>query len=318
MAEATAWISRKFAVPQRSDELDAGKILLGYLNGPQNLFPLRNFIGGKTYGKVKLTPESPITAQNALVPEWADRILRLISDLKITQARLAERLGVSPATVSRWIQGKHEPTSEGYVSLGNLAPRRDAIYFWERAGMDVANLPDAGLNKAASSIRMNLDEFSVIAGKRVSNDLTSAASAVVIPLLRASAYGDRIPPRENVSLAEVEVEDLLLAPLAWCPNPEQMIGMHLEGDSMVPAIPAGSILFVDTAVTDRGQLDKKIVVVSHRDLGFKVARLQRLDGTDLLISANHRYMPLDVSNASKWKIFGHVLWWVSRDPGTTS
>ena len=249
------------------------------------------------------------------MPEWAERILRLISDLKITQARLAERLGVSPATVSRWIQGKHEPTAEGYVSLGNLAPRRDAVYFWERAGMDIANLPDASLNRAASSLRVNLDELNVVSNKHVSKELTGAPGAVAIPLLRASAYGDRVPPHENVSLAEVEVEELLLAPLAWCANPDHMIGMHLEGDSMVPAIPAGSILFVDTAVTDREQLDKKIVVVSHRDLGFKVARLQRLEGADLLISANHRYMPLDVSNASKWKVFGEVLWWVSRDHG---
>ena len=256
-----------------------------------------------------------MTAQTTLVPEWADRILRLIADLKITQARLAERLGVSPATVSRWIQGKHEPTAEGYVALGNLAPRRDAVYFWERAGMDVANLPDANLNRAASSLRVNLDELNVVSGKRVSKDSPGAAGAVAIPLLRASAYGDQVPPRENVSLAEVEVEELMLAPLAWCPNPEHMIGMHLEGDSMAPAIPSGAILFVDTAVTDREQLDKKLVVISHRDLGFKVARLHRLEGTDLLVSANHRYMPLDVSNASKWKVFGEVLWWVSRDAG---
>jgi transcriptional regulator with XRE-family HTH domain len=252
------------------------------------------------------------------VPEWADRILRLISDLKITQARLSERLGVSPATVSRWIQGKHEPTAEGYVALGNLAPRPDAVYFWERAGMDIANLPDASLNRAASSLRVNLDELNVVAGKRVSKELAGSASAVAIPLLHASAYGDPIPPGENVSLAEVEVEELILAPLAWCPNPEHMIGMHLEGDSMLPVVPPGSILFVDTAATDRDQLDKKLVVVSHRDLGFKVARLQRLEGTDLLISANHRYLPLDVSNASKWKVFGAVLWWVSRDAGNVA
>lgn len=262
-----------------------------------------------------MKPESSTTIQNPLIPEWADRILRLIADLKITQARLAERLGVSPATVSRWIQGKHEPTAEGYVALGNLAPRRDAVYFWERAGMDIANLPDASLNKAASSLRLSLDEFNLVPGKRVSKQLTDAASVVAIPLLRAAAYGDQVPPHENVSLAEVEVEELLLAPLGWCPNPENMIGMHLQGDSMAPAIPPGSILFVDTAVTDREQLDKKIVVVSHRDLGFKVARLQRLENSDLLISANHRYMPLDVSNASKWKMFGQVLWWVSRDAG---
>jgi transcriptional regulator with XRE-family HTH domain len=262
-----------------------------------------------------LNLESPNTAQNPTVPDWAERILRLLGDLKITQARLAERLGVSAATVSRWIQGKHEPTAEGYVALGNLAPRPDAIYFWERAGMEIANLPDGGLNRAATSLRVHLDDLRVVGGERVSERLPGAAGTVAIPLLRASAYGDSVPPRENVSLAEVEVEELVLAPLAWCANPEHMIGMHLEGDSMVPAIPPGSILFVDTAVTDRERLDKKIVVVSHRDLGFKVARLQRLEAADLLVSANHRYMPLDVSNASKWKVFGEVLWWVSRDAG---
>ena len=45
------------------------------------------------------------------VPEWSERILRLVEELKLTQAGLAERLGVSPATVSRWIQGKIEPTA---------------------------------------------------------------------------------------------------------------------------------------------------------------------------------------------------------------
>jgi hypothetical protein len=54
-------------------------------------------------------------------------------------------------------------------------------------------------------------------------------------------------------------------------------------------------------------------VVSHRDLGFKIARFQRIGGSDLLVSANHRVAPLDVSNAAKWKVFGEVLWWISRD-----
>lgn len=261
--------------------------------------------------------DSPIAAQSPQAPEWASRILRLIAELKLTQAALAERLGVSPATVSRWIQGKHEPTAEGYIALGNLAPRQDAVYFWERAGMEVANLTDGNVHKVISSLRVNLEDLNVVAGARVSQNLPGAG-AVAIPLLAASAYGDRVPPQENVSLSEVEVQEMLLAPLGWCPNPDHMVGMHLEGDSMVPAIAPGSILFVDTAATDRDQLDKKIVVVSHRDLGFKVARLQRLQGTDLLVSANSRYMPLDVTNAAKWKIFGHVLWWISRDPGTVA
>jgi transcriptional regulator with XRE-family HTH domain len=246
-------------------------------------------------------------------PEWSNRIRRLLVDLKLTQARLAERLGVSPPTVSRWIQGRHEPTAESYIALGNLAGRPDGVYFWERAGMNTSGLQDASFLRAISSLRVSLRDFQLIAGKKVSRHLAGKGNAVAIPLLNVTAYGDRIPPKENISLSQVEVEDVLLAPLSWCPHPENMISMHLEGDSMYPLIPPDSIIFVDTARTDREGLNKRLTVVAHRDLGFKVARFQRLTGFDLLVSANHKYVPLDVSNASKWKIFGEVLWWVSRD-----
>ena len=82
---------------------------------------------------------------------------------------------------------------------------------------------------------------------------------------------------------------------------------------MQPVIPADSVIAVDTAVTERAELNKKLVVFSHRDLGFKVARLQRLPSSDILISANHNCLPVDVSNASKWKAIGAVVWWVTRD-----
>jgi transcriptional regulator with XRE-family HTH domain len=245
--------------------------------------------------------------------EWAERIRRLLGDLKLSQAGLAERLGVSPPTVSRWLQGRHEPTAESYVALGNLAHPPDGVYFWERAGMDTSGLLDASFLKALSSLRVSLQDFRLVATKKLSRHLAGKGNAVAIPLLNVTAYGDRIPPHENVSLSQVEVEDVLLAPLDWCPHPENMIAMHLAGDSMVPAISPGSILFVDTAMKDRERLHLRITVVAHRDLGFKVARFQRLAGSDLLVSANYKYPPVDVSNASKWKIFGEALWWVSRD-----
>jgi len=242
--------------------------------------------------------------------EWSDRIKRLLRDLKMTQSALADRLGVSPATVSRWIQGKHEPTAETYVALGNLARPGEGAYFWERAGMDVSGLPEAGLRRVLGSLRARLQDFKIVAGK-TSRPLEG--NAVAIPLLNVTAYGDRIAPKETVVLSQAEVEDILLAPLDWCPHPDNVIGMHLSGDSMVPVIAPESIVFVDTAETDRERLHQRLAVVSHRDLGFKVARLQRVAGADLLVSANHRYPPLDVSNASKWKVFGEVLWWISRD-----
>jgi phage repressor protein C with HTH and peptisase S24 domain len=245
--------------------------------------------------------------------EWSERLRLLLKELSLTQAGLAERLGVSPATVSRWLAGKNEPTAETYVALGNLAGRPEGTYFWERAGIDTSELPDPSLRQTLSSIRTTLDDFKLITSKKVSQHLAGRGNAVAIPLMSVTAFGDRVPPHENVRLSQAKVEDVLLAPLSWCPHPENMLSMHLAGDSMYPTIPSGSIVFVDTAVTDRDQLNEKLVVVAHRDFGFKVARLQRLAGSDLLVSANQRYLPLDVSNATRWKLFGQVLWWVTKD-----
>jgi phage repressor protein C with HTH and peptisase S24 domain len=266
---------------------------------------------------MKLVAERPETLLMVEVEpttrEWSDRIRRLLNELKLTQAGLADRLGVSPATVSRWLAGKNEPTAETYVALGNLAGRPEGAYFWERAGIDTSELPDASLRQTLSSIRATLADFNLITTKKVSQHLSGKANAVAIPLMNVSAFGDRVPPHENVRLSQAKVEDVLLAPLSWCPHPENMISVHVVGDAMFPVIPSGSILFVDTAVTERDQLNEKLVVVAHRDLGFKVARLQRLTGSDLLVSANPKYIPLDVSNSTKWKIFGEVLWWISKD-----
>jgi transcriptional regulator with XRE-family HTH domain len=256
-------------------------------------------------------PEKPIAA------EWSGRIRKLLGDLNLSQAALAERLGISPPTVSRWLQGRHEPTAEGYIALGNLAPPPDGIYFWKRAGMNTSSLLDASDETTRSSVLLDLSQMKLITGQRTAGVLTSKSetSAVAIPLMNATAYGDRIPPHENIVLSDTEVEDVLFAPLSWCPNPESMVGMHFDGDSMLPVIPPKSILFVDRASTDRDRLHQRITVVSHRDIGFKVARFQRIAGSDILVSANYQYPPIDVSNASKWKFFGEVLWWVSRDMG---
>jgi len=251
---------------------------------------------------------------HATTREWSDRLRHLLKGLGLTQAGLAERLGVSPATVSRWLAGKNEPTAETYVALGNLAGRPEGNYFWERAGIDTSELPDAGLQQALSSMRTSVERFKLITTRKLSQDLSGTGTIVAIPLMNVTAFGDRVPPHENVRLSQALVEEVLLAPLSWCPHPENMISIHISGDSMDPTIQSGSILFVDTVATDRNELNAKLVVVAHRDLGFKVARFQRLAGSDLLVSANPKYLPLDVSNTTKWKIFGEVLWWISKDP----
>lgn len=83
---------------------------------------------------------------------------------------------------------------------------------------------------------------------------------------------------------------------------------------MFPLIAANAVIAVDMQVTDRVILSGKIVLVSHRDLGFKIARLQRLPSADILASTNYKYEPIDITRDLKWKIVGQVLWWISKDP----
>ena len=256
-----------------------------------------------------------MTAAQAIRPEWTIRIKRLLKKMEFSQADLAERLGVSPATMTRWIKGSHEPTSAAYVAMGNLAGAPEGIYFWERAGIDPEKFPDMNFRISVSSMQVNLKDFNIVTTKKLSSRvITEGATAVVLPLLSVIAYGDRVPPKPHVTLAQAEVEDVLMAPLRWCPHPEMMISMKVAGDSMIPIIPPGAIIAVDTAVTERAELDGRLTLCSHRDLGFKVARLQRLPASDILISANHKYLPVDVTDQSKWKVVGAVLWWVSQDP----
>src|ERR1700750_1598741 len=112
-----------------------------------------------------------MAAQHNSLPEWSHRIQRLLRDLRLTQASLAEQLGVSPATVSRWIQGRNEPTAQTYIALGNLAQRPDGMYFWERAGMDSAGLPDASFRRAPLSLRISLEDFNLVASRKTSSQL---------------------------------------------------------------------------------------------------------------------------------------------------
>jgi SOS-response transcriptional repressor LexA len=248
-------------------------------------------------------------------PEWPGRIAALMQKHRLTQAALAQRLGVSSATVSRWMKGTHEPTGAAYVALGNLAGPPDDVYFWEQAGINSSGFAESRSRVLTSSLKVKLGDFRFVTGRKLKKStVADKGNAVAIPLLNITAYGDEVPPEQHVRIGDARIEEVLTVPLSWCPHPEAMICVHMTGDSMLPIIDSGTLLAVDTEVTDKDTLLGKIVLASHRNLGFKVALLQRLPSADILVPANHRYAPIDIANDTKWSIFGQVLWWLTRPP----
>jgi transcriptional regulator with XRE-family HTH domain len=85
------------------------------------------------------------------VSEWARCIADLRQKLQFTQTQLAERVGVTAMTVSRWERGLVEPTAGGYISLGNLAGPKLAWYFWKKAGLNEEKVRKARAGATAGS-----------------------------------------------------------------------------------------------------------------------------------------------------------------------
>ena len=70
------------------------------------------------------------------ISDWARSIAELRRELQLTQTELADQVGVTAMTVSRWERGLVEPTAGGYISLGNLSENKRAWFFWLRAGLN--------------------------------------------------------------------------------------------------------------------------------------------------------------------------------------
>jgi len=80
---------------------------------------------------------------------------------------------------------------------------------------------------------------------------------------------------------------------------------------MMPVLHDGYIIVVDTSQTNRLKLYGHIIVVSQKEQGLIVSRLQRFDGTEVLVPENREYDSLPLS-ASGFQIVGKILWWIGR------
>ena len=83
---------------------------------------------------------------------------------------------------------------------------------------------------------------------------------------------------------------------------------------MAPLIYDGYIVAVDSSQTSLPEVNGKIVVTWHKDMGLTVSRLESYDHTTVLQPENRESEAIVLNSKHKWKILAKVLWWIGRAP----
>src|ERR1700675_2750266 len=208
-------------------------------------------------------------------PEWVRRILLLRKQLGLNQSELATRLNYSAMALSRWESGTHEPTSQAYLQLGNLADGQESIWFWTRAGMKSADLSRMAPEGESVLHKADLPDFEiVVAGSGVKRGTAPKVKAklVAIPVLSVHAGSHGEKGDQVLDLDQAEVAEMIAAPALWCPNPAETNCLRVRGSSMSPMIDDGDIVVVDCSAQDVNGLNGNIIVAWNRKTGLTLSR----------------------------------------------
>lgn len=240
-------------------------------------------------------------------PEWAQHITSLRERIGINQAELARRMECSAMTISRWERGLLQPSAEHFIQLGNLGNKGEAWFFWEMGGIQPAKVVDA-LDGSRSRKTVELHRPN---GRASGTHIELSGNLTAIPVLKATVGTHGVAGDRRTSLRGVASTTTVGLPTSWCPNPSYTSLLRVKGHSMEPLIRQGDLLAVDSFQTDRSALYGQIIVAGTDQTGLCVSRLRRYDSVDLLEAEDRKYDSLVLAKASRWRIVGKVLWWIS-------
>lgn len=248
-------------------------------------------------------------------PEWAQRIASLRQQLRISQAELARRLECSAMTVSRWERGQSAPSADYYIQLGRLTKKGERWFFWERAGLQLADVLSALPHRSSTGFpKMRIPHLGDAAAGGGGHRKAPKSSHVPVPLLKAVAGTPGYAGDKRLSLQRIPAQEIVGAPYQWCPNPAYTSLIRVRGHSMEPLIRNDDIVAVDSLQTDRSKLDGKIVIVTSEEKGLCVTRLRRFATVDVLEPENREYQTIVLGKSSGWRVVARVLWWITSAP----
>jgi SOS-response transcriptional repressor LexA len=192
-------------------------------------------------------------------------------------SKMAEMLGVSRQQIS------HIASANPIKNIGDRLARRIEMTF---------GLPIGTIDQPIGIAAIDMDEFSVVVP--LLNVTASMGPGAIVPWSEEVVHTMRISKmwiRQNTQASAFDRLGLITA----------------KGDSMTPTFDDGSILLVDTTVT---QLRLDAVYVLARGDELFIKRVQRnIDGTFLIKSDNPQYSPQQIEDPFKagLMVLGRVL-----------
>jgi len=199
--------------------------------------------------------------------EIAERIKKLRSELGMTQSEFARRLGISQRALSHYERGDRQIPLNLIQKILKEFPEVNPLWLLEGRG----DMFDEERAKYVESIEKRLAPGKVMRVKW-------------LPIVGYVSAG--LPER-------VEEQRIL----GWIPVPESQDGdmiLHVNGDSMEPTVPMGSMVVVKRVYSPFELRDGNIVVV-RLDGDHTLKRIFVKGNKIILKPENPKYQPIEVS-----------------------
>ncbi|HZU33162.1 MAG TPA: XRE family transcriptional regulator [Candidatus Angelobacter sp.] len=160
-----------------------------------------------------------------------DKIKELRRRTGMIQKDLAAYCGVTQPSIVRWESGADRPTEKAFMRLAELAGS-DKWWWLEQAGM-----------------------------RREKLGLTGEA----VEMIQVPLFKDRISAGPGWVINENNIDRYLTLSPELFPHGHDIKAARVVGDSMIPLIQPGFIVFIDTSDRDHRKLVKKMVAAREGD-----------------------------------------------------
>ena len=205
---------------------------------------------------------------------------------------MADFVGVSEAIYYKYEQDKAKPSGE---NLGMIVTKTGCNLIWLLFGAGRPFGSNAGVSE--HELRYGQPEPIIMVlgpqDRGIQDDIEAEARACVAVPILGGAIAAGVPR----DVFEEEVEGWAICYRDAVLHPHQTSCVRVEGDSMEPCIPDGSLVGIDHAERDPRRLTGAFVALRHDD-GCVIRRLIQAHGHWLGMPANH-------TDENRPVVFGH-------------